>query len=112
MLRKLLRAACTAGLAAASLAFGAPPADAHGRFPSQMCVVVREPGPWLYLDSDRCYDCCCRRPRGQWVRWGRAFRVESQQGHLLKVWHLQASGWIAYRHLDFADERLCAAAGI
>jgi hypothetical protein len=112
MRRKLLLSVCAAGLAAASLVFGAPQADAHGRYRSQTCVVVDWPGAWLRLDYDRCDDCCCRRPRRVWVQPGRAFRVVTQSGPSLRVWHLQARGWIKYYHLRFEDERLCLAAGI
>jgi hypothetical protein len=112
MLRWFLVAACAAGLVAAPFAFGAPEANAHGRNYSPLCVVVQWSRAWLHFDYNRCYDCCCERPGGMWVYWGRAFRAGSQQGEFVRVWNLQTNGRIDYRSLRPAHEKYCVAAGI
>jgi hypothetical protein len=99
-------------LAAACVISIAPTASAgHDYYGA--CVLA-ERGARLYsLYANRwCDDCCCRRPAWRHVRAGRAFRVEDQQGGYVLVSHREARGWIPYRHVRFAHEAFCRAAGM
>jgi hypothetical protein len=110
MRSKLLLAMSTAAVTAASLVAATVPAQAHGRHYGT-CVVAA-PGARLYpLYSSGCH-ACSRPPAPRWVRPGRAFRVQWQEGNYLRVSHLRASGWIEYRCLRIVPEDYCIAAGI
>jgi hypothetical protein len=110
MPRKLLLAACAAAVVVPALVSGSAQALAHERIRNGWCVVAR-PGALLYPPySGGCYG--CGRPRPQWVRPGRAFRVLGHEGGFLKVEHLQARGWLEYGCARPVDEDYCTAAGI
>jgi hypothetical protein len=110
----LFLAACATVMAVASVTVSAPQARAHERWQrSYATCVVAERGARLYpLYNDDCGDCCCQRPHPRWVRPGRAFRVERQEGGYLEVWTLGARGWIDSSCVHIAHEAFCRAAGI
>jgi hypothetical protein len=87
----------------ASVASISAPADAHHRSLNYPCAVAKT-NTWLY--PRRC-DGCRRRVYG-----GRAFRVLGQSGSRLRVWNLQARGWVKFWTLKFVGEAYCHAAGI
>lgn len=93
-------------LGVAATALSVAPAHAH-RAPYRACLVAHS-GAWLYTDWCHHHRHRCRVP----IPWGRAFRVERQSGAYLRVWNLEASGWVELGALTLAPQAYCRAAGI